>query len=105
MNGKGPQPVDVVLGAQWYVARLFAMVCSGTQFVTRSAHGNRGDEGKGKLVDVLCEDADIVVRCQVGVASTRRERGRDERNSHNVTCPPKTLAISREATMPDTLLW
>ena len=24
-----------------------------------------GDEGKGKLVDVLCEDVDIVARCQV----------------------------------------
>ncbi|KAI9030533.1 Adenylosuccinate synthetase [Hyaloraphidium curvatum] len=37
-----PQPIDVVLGSQW------------------------GDEGKGKLVDVLCEDVDIVVRCQGG---------------------------------------
>ena len=24
-----------------------------------------GDEGKGKLVDVICEDVDIVARCQV----------------------------------------
>jgi hypothetical protein len=24
-----------------------------------------GDEGKGKLVDVLCDDVDIVARCQV----------------------------------------
>ena len=33
--------VKVVLGAQW------------------------GDEGKGKLVDLLAENADIVARCQV----------------------------------------
>ena len=33
--------IDVIVGAQW------------------------GDEGKGKLVDVLCEDVDIVARCQV----------------------------------------
>jgi hypothetical protein len=35
------QRVSVVLGAQW------------------------GDEGKGKLVDLLAEHADIVARCQV----------------------------------------
>lgn len=34
--------VSVVLGAQW------------------------GDEGKGKIVDLLCQDADIVCRCQGG---------------------------------------
>jgi len=34
-------PALVVLGAQW------------------------GDEGKGKLVDVLAQDVDIVARCQV----------------------------------------
>ena len=33
--------VKVVLGAQW------------------------GDEGKGKLVDLLAENADVVARCQV----------------------------------------
>ena len=33
--------VKVVLGAQW------------------------GDEGKGKLVDLLAEHADVVARCQV----------------------------------------
>lgn len=33
--------VSVVLGVQW------------------------GDEGKGKLVDILAQDADIVARCQV----------------------------------------
>lgn len=34
--------VTVVLGAQW------------------------GDEGKGKVVDLLAQDADVVCRCQVG---------------------------------------
>lgn len=37
--------VTVVLGAQW------------------------GDEGKGKVVDLLAMDADIVCRCQVPVCS------------------------------------
>lgn len=37
------QKVTVVLGAQW------------------------GDEGKGKVVDMLAADADIVCRCQVSV--------------------------------------
>lgn len=38
----GPKAkVTVVLGAQW------------------------GDEGKGKLVDILATDADLVCRCQV----------------------------------------
>lgn len=36
-----PAKVTVVLGAQW------------------------GDEGKGKVVDMLAADADIVCRCQV----------------------------------------
>ena len=35
--------VKVVLGAQW------------------------GDEGKGKLVDLLAEHADVVARCQVRI--------------------------------------
>lgn len=35
--------VDVVLGAQW------------------------GDEGKGKVVDMLASEVDIVCRCQVSV--------------------------------------
>lgn len=35
--------VIVVLGAQW------------------------GDEGKGKLVDILAQDADVVCRCQVSL--------------------------------------
>lgn len=53
LNGDGsptkrpPRPpvgnqVTVVLGAQW------------------------GDEGKGKVVDLLAQDADMVCRCQVG---------------------------------------
>lgn len=44
VNGNLPKDdnkVSVVLGAQW------------------------GDEGKGKLVDLLASDADIVCRCQV----------------------------------------
>lgn len=40
LNGH-PNRVKVVLGAQW------------------------GDEGKGKLVDLLAEHADVVARCQV----------------------------------------
>ena len=38
--------VTVVLGAQW------------------------GDEGKGKVVDLLAQDADIVCRCQVNYRAT-----------------------------------
>lgn len=44
MNGDASHPsnkVTVVLGAQW------------------------GDEGKGKVVDMLAKDADLVCRCQV----------------------------------------
>ena len=45
-NGsKADNRVKVVLGAQW------------------------GDEGKGKLVDLLAEHADVVARCQVVIAS------------------------------------
>lgn len=41
-GGSGiPSKVTVVLGAQW------------------------GDEGKGKVVDMLATDVDIVCRCQV----------------------------------------
>lgn len=42
MNGNSVNKVNVVLGAQW------------------------GDEGKGKIVDLLAEKADIVARCQGG---------------------------------------
>ena len=38
--------ITVVLGAQW------------------------GDEGKGKLVDLVAKDFDVIARCQVRVAST-----------------------------------
>lgn len=41
-NRKAAAGVTVVLGGQW------------------------GDEGKGKLVDILAQDADVVCRCQVG---------------------------------------
>ena len=43
-GGKVDNRVKVVLGAQW------------------------GDEGKGKLVDLLAEHADVVARCQVVIA-------------------------------------
>lgn len=43
------QKVTVVLGAQW------------------------GDEGKGKVVDMLSVQADIVCRCQVSVVSEAPE--------------------------------
>ena len=36
-----PEGVTVVLGSQW------------------------GDEGKGKLVDILAQEADVCARCQV----------------------------------------
>lgn len=39
-----PSKVTVVLGSQW------------------------GDEGKGKLVDVLAEGADVCCRCQVSLS-------------------------------------
>lgn len=45
-RGKSPSVgnrVTVVLGAQW------------------------GDEGKGKVVDLLAQDADMVCRCQVSL--------------------------------------
>ena len=50
-NGHCENKVKVVLGAQW------------------------GDEGKGKLVDLLAENADIVARCQVRY---QRFRGWDQ---------------------------
>jgi adenylosuccinate synthase len=40
LSNKG---VTVVLGAQW------------------------GDEGKGKLSDILCGEADVCARCQVNI--------------------------------------
>lgn len=51
----GGNRVTVVLGAQW------------------------GDEGKGKVVDLLAQDADIVCRCQVrGAGPWRGTPGRGE---------------------------
>lgn len=35
--------------------------------VTVVLGGQWGDEGKGKLVDILAQDADVVARCQVGL--------------------------------------
>lgn len=46
MEGAG---VTVVLGGQW------------------------GDEGKGKLVDILAQDADVVARCQVSCNTSSAE--------------------------------
>ena len=46
MDSNCPNKVKVVLGAQW------------------------GDEGKGKLVDLLAEHADVVARCQVSTKFT-----------------------------------
>ena len=62
--------------------------------VTVVLGGQWGDEGKGKLVDILAQDADVVCRCQV-------------RTSIYQTHPPCTLLTQhlrafREATMPVT---
>lgn len=35
--------------------------------VTVVLGGQWGDEGKGKLVDILAQNADLVARCQVGL--------------------------------------
>ena len=34
--------------------------------------GQWGDEGKGKLVDILAQEADVVARCQVRVVDAPR---------------------------------
>lgn len=59
--------------------------------VTVVLGGQWGDEGKGKLVDILAQDADVVARCQVTFVS--------------FTPLINTLFFffSREATMLDTL--
>ena len=36
--------------------------------VTVVLGGQWGDEGKGKLVDILAQEADIVARCQVRIS-------------------------------------
>ena len=51
--------VTVVLGAQW------------------------GDEGKGKLVDLLCEDMDVVARCQGGNNAGHTVQVRDIHNTYS----------------------
>lgn len=38
---------------------------AGSEGVTVVLGGQWGDEGKGKLVDILAQDADVVARCQV----------------------------------------
>src|SRR5438552_18052064 len=45
------------------VVRIFPSAVHNTD--SRIVGAQWGDEGKGKLVDVLCEDVDIVARCQV----------------------------------------
>nr|XP_032657008.1 adenylosuccinate synthetase isozyme 2 [Chelonoidis abingdonii] len=71
-NGECParppgNKVTVVLGAQW------------------------GDEGKGKLVDLLAQDADIVCRCQISAGMTTSicwQRSYKEKNeSRDIMCP------------------
>lgn len=54
----GGNRVTVVLGAQW------------------------GDEGKGKVVDLLAQDADIVCRCQVRRPGPRGQPGPGGRARH-----------------------
>lgn len=69
MNGGSPRKrarteplnrVTVVLGAQW------------------------GDEGKGKVVDMLATEVDVVCRCQVSCVSRRGLNG---------TLPPSTTTV------------
>ena len=70
--------VTVVIGAQW------------------------GDEGKGKVVDMLAQTADIVCRCQVGCnqncclrpgsASPSDSVGTSVKNGHAKTCAQQRTA-------------
>ena len=39
--------------------------------VTVVLGGQWGDEGKGKLVDILAQEADVVARCQVFTSDPR----------------------------------
>ena len=41
--------------------------------VTVVLGGQWGDEGKGKLVDILVQEADVVARCQVSLAGQLAE--------------------------------
>ena len=58
MNGKVDNKVAVVLGAQVMVYLIF--------FLILKIFLQWGDEGKGKLVDLLSEEAQVVARCQGG---------------------------------------
>lgn len=57
-----PNKITVVLGAQW------------------------GDEGKGKVVDMLAKDADLVCRCQVNIISLFHSFGPSFRGRALIMC-------------------
>ena len=70
MNGVEKTQVKVVLGSQWYFRinlYLLYFYIQYLKFGTQIKNFFRGDEGKGKLVDLLAEEADYVVRCQVHI--------------------------------------
>lgn len=50
--------------------------------------GQWGDEGKGKLVDILAQEADVVARCQVRLNYTC---AREEKACHLWKDPPTSL--------------
>ena len=58
MNGKVDNKVAVVLGAQVMTYLIF--------LESLEYFCQWGDEGKGKLVDLLSEEAQVVARCQGG---------------------------------------
>lgn len=62
--------VTVVLGAQW------------------------GDEGKGKVVDLLAQDADIVCRCQVRRPGSDGERALNPDPPSKLRCHLEVLFCS-----------
>ena len=45
-----------------------------------------GDEGKGKLVDILAQRFDVVARCQVSLARARLSRRRNARSPPRCYC-------------------
>ena len=55
--------------------------------VTVVLGGQWGDEGKGKLVDILAQDADVVCRCQVRGAAASAQWG-------ELQCAPLPLSVS-----------
>ena len=78
MAGDGPG-VTVVMGAQW------------------------GDEGKGKLVDVLAADADIVARCAVRAAASRcRSRGSHDARRSRCAAPSLVCVCRPPSAFPRT---